>query len=41
MEVGFHGKDVDHIIHELAEVGIALVKKQHAEADRKKARLTA
>jgi ATP-dependent HslUV protease ATP-binding subunit HslU len=40
-EVGFHGKDVDHIIRDLVEVGIGLVKKQQAALHRSKARLTA
>lgn len=37
-EVGFHGKDVDHIIRDLVEVAIKLIKKQQAETHRAHAR---
>ena len=37
-EVGFHGRDVDHIIRDLVEVAINLVKKQKSETLRDAAR---
>lgn len=36
-EVGFHGKDVDHIIKDLVEVAIKLVKKQQADTHKPQA----
>ena len=40
-EVGFHGRDVDHIIRDLVEVAINLVKKQKSETLRDAARAAA
>ena len=40
-EVGFHGRDVDHIIRDLVEVAIGLVKKLRAERLRPKAQAIA
>ena len=40
-EVGFHGKDVDHIIRDLVEVAITMVKKHHREEHRDEAKAKA
>jgi ATP-dependent HslUV protease ATP-binding subunit HslU len=40
-EVGFHGKDVDHIIADLVEVSMSMKKKQHADKHRDEARKAA
>ena len=37
LQVGFHGKDVDHIIKDLVEVAIKLVKKQQADTHKPQA----
>jgi len=40
-EVGFHGKDVDHIIRDLVEVGIKMAKRRAADTHRAAARASA
>jgi len=40
-EVGFYGKDVDHIIHDLAVVGIMMAKRRAADMHRAAARASA